>query len=472
MRSNSLALTLVIVAAAGLRLLRMHVRWDEITLAYAAYAEPLVTAMADGHPTALLGHWIGLHPPLWGVIQAAFEIVAPIPWVWMGFSAACSLAAVWVVGRHAGWVAALVLATAPVHLLDAAEVNNYPMAALSMALLVVAARGSWLALAGAAVFAAWAHLLTLVAAGAVVVWRALRLRPADRNRLIGAFTLGVLPIVGGALRLMGKGSTWSQPDVPIGAWVALVGSPIGPEGLLLAALVIQGRRGPARVIWLALVGALVLSVGFDAAAAHQRPYLGIVAPAAAVAIGQISHRHRWLLLAVTLICVVRGARFGEADFRRFGEVVDDLSSVRGVDEALEGTQSGDTLWLVSPALQTDDDKTASSSVFWRMRPWLSTPIAWPVTFEYKDYRYGHPRYVDGRIVHTSTELYEAPFDHVARATLEQGQQVVVVIYDHSPATGLVERIERVLQPYVVTWRDVGEDRGLGRDKVAIVTGLR
>ena len=142
MRSNSLALILVLIVAAVLRLLRMHVRWDEITLAYAAYAEPLVTAMADGHPTALLGHWIGLHPPLWGVIQAAFELTLPMPWVWMGFSAACSLGAVWVVGRHAGWVAALVLATAPVHLLDAAEVNNYPLAALSMALLLAAARGS------------------------------------------------------------------------------------------------------------------------------------------------------------------------------------------------------------------------------------------------------------------------------------------------------------------------------------------
>ena len=57
-------------------------------------------------------------------------------------------------------------------------------------------------------------------------------------------------------------------------------------------------------------------------------------------------------------------------------------------------------------------------------------------------------------------------------TDHMGYTHVVVIYDHSPATGLVERIERVLQPYMVSWKDVGEDRGLGRDKVAIVTGLR
>ena len=187
-----------------------------------------------------------------------------------------------------GWVAALVLATTPVHLLDGAEVNNYPMAALAMALLIATARGPWLGLAAAAaVFAAWAHLLTLVAAGAVVVWRSLSVRSAHRNRLLGAFTLGVLPIVGGAMRLMGKGSTWSRPDVPFEAWLELVGATIEPEGLVLAPLVVLGLRGADRVAWLALVGALLLSVGFDAAAARPRPYLGIVAPAAAIAIGGV-----------------------------------------------------------------------------------------------------------------------------------------------------------------------------------------
>ena len=178
------------------------------------------------------------------------------------------------------------------------------------------------------------------------------------------------------------------------------------------------------------------------------------------------------MVAVFLVCVVRGARFGGADLQRVSAVMDDLERERGVDVALADTRPGDTVWLVSPALQTDDDKTASSGVLWRMRPWLSTPIARPDTFEYKDYRYGHPRHVDGRIVHTSTELYEAPFDHIAQAALARGQQVVVVLYDHSPATGLVERIERVLQPYTVSWQEVGEDRGLGRDKVASVTGLQ
>ena len=79
MRSNSLALIPVLILAALLRLLRMHVRWDEITLAYSAYAEPVTQALIDGHPTALLGSWIGLHPPLWGVIHGLMEVIVPVP---------------------------------------------------------------------------------------------------------------------------------------------------------------------------------------------------------------------------------------------------------------------------------------------------------------------------------------------------------------------------------------------------------
>ena len=269
MRSNSLALIAVLGVAAALRALRMHVRWDEITLAYAAYAEPLTTAMADGHPTALIGHWIGLHPPLWGVIHAAFELVAPLPWAWMGFSAACSVGAVWVVGRHAGWVAALVLATAPVHLLDGAEVNNYPMAALAMALLIATARGPWLGLAAAAVFAAWAHLLTS-AAGAVVVWRSLSVR-SHRNRLwapspSGCFRLSAVRCDSWARAAHGPSRMYPSRR----GW--LQGATIGPEAWC-------SRSGRARFAGDRVLGrsSARLLGRTDAAAAHQRPYLGIVA---------------------------------------------------------------------------------------------------------------------------------------------------------------------------------------------------
>ena len=99
-------------------------------------------------------------------------------------------------------------------------------------------------------------------------------------------------------------------------------------------------------------------------------------------------------------------------------------------------------------------------------------LARPVPFEYKDYRYGQPRIWNEKTIHTSTELDAAAFDHVAEATFKKGRRIWLVMYDHSPATGLMERIERTLQPYKSTWTTVGEDRGLGPDKLAIVEGLR
>jgi len=471
-RSNSLAIIAVLIFAAALRLLRMHVRWDEITLAYAAYAEPLAMALSEGHPTALMGSWIGLHPPLWGAIHAVFELVAPVPWVWLSFSALCSLAAVWLVGRMGGWLPALVLASAPVHLLDSAEINNYPIATLAMALLIYCARGAPVALALAAVFATWCHLLTGVAAAGVVLWRSLSMRSTDRRTMLTIVMAGILPVLGGAWRLMGQGSTWGQPDVPFEDWLRLVTETIGFEGLILAPVVMMGLAGTARVAWLSVVLALALAVGMDAAAAHQRPYLGIVAPAAAIAIGFACQRRSWLIPIVAVLCVVRGGRFAVDDVQRLQSIMEDLTEVRGVDVALEGAADGATLWLVSPALQTDDDKTANSSVLWRIRPWEWMPIARPVTFEYKDYRYGQPRHVRGLTLHTSTELYEASFDHVVGAALERGREAWVVVYDHGPATGLMGRIDRVLQPYDYVWQEIGKDVGLGVDKVALIRSRR
>jgi hypothetical protein len=468
-RSKSIALIAVLIAAAGLRLLRMHVRWDEIALAYAAYAEPLTQAIIDGHPTALLGSWIGLHPPLWGTIHALMEVYLPIPWAWMGFSALCSWLAVYVVGRRGGIAAALVLATAPVHLLDGAEVNNYPMSSLAVALLVVTARGHWWTLALVAVFAAWSHLLVGVGAAAVILWRLLSLRTVHRTALLFWVAVGMLPIAGGAARLMGQRSTWAQPNVEWMAWVELLAHSIGPEGLLLIPLVWMGMRGPLLVAWASMAGALVFAVGFDAAAAHQRPYLGLLAPIAALAIAETVRKRPWTLWVVVLLCTVRGTRFALDDVTRFKEVVADQAVLRGVDVAMEGAVPGDTVWLVSPALQTDDDKTAFSTVLWRFRPWKSMPISRPVDFEYKDYSYGQPRKIDGIDVHTSTELDPAPFDHIAQAALDRGHRVWLVLYDHGPASGLEARVRRVLSPYDVVWTRVGsETRSLGVDLVGRV----
>lgn len=473
MRAHSSAiLGLALLIGAGLRALRVGVRWDELTLAYAAYMAPLAESLGDGHPTALVGDWIGLHPPLYGTLYALIEVLWPVPMIWLALSALASLGAVAVVGRVGGPLAAMVLATAPVHLMDSAEVNNYPLASLAVALLIWAAPRAWPWLAAAAVLAAWSHILGGLAAMGVLGWRLLRGPPVKRWPLITATAIGMLPILGGALRLMQMESTWSQPTVDLWAWAEMVAGALGPEGLLLAPIVALGLRRELAWGWLAIAGALGLAIVLGAAAAHQRPYLGLLAPIAAVAVGQWVRARPslgWLVLA---LCLVRAGRFAVADMGRAQAIGEDMQRERAVDLAVAGSAPGDTLWLVAPALQPDDDKTDFSSVMWRFSPWQPMPIVKPVPMEYKDYRFGHPRQWRDRVIHTSTELDAAAFDAVARQVLADGHTVWVVLYDHSPASGLKDRVSRTLRPYVVDARPVGDDLGLGVDWLFEAGALR
>ena len=250
MRANTSALIPVLIFATFLRVLRMAVRWDELTLAYAAYAEPLTRSLVEFHPTALIGHWVGLHPPLHGVLHAVTEVFAPIPILWMGMSVLMSLLTVYIVGRHAGWIAALVIATAPVVLLDAAEVNNYPMASLALACVLATARGHWIWFVVSVVFAGWSHLLAGVGAIGVVLWRIWTGSPAERGPIFAWVIIGMLPIVGGVLRLMGLGSTWSQPDVDLLIWLSMIADTIGaanPAAVHSMMHKLVDRYGPERL---------------------------------------------------------------------------------------------------------------------------------------------------------------------------------------------------------------------------------
>ena len=98
------------------------------------------------------------------------------------------------------------------------------------------------------------------------------------------------------------------------------------------------------------------------------------------------------------------------------------------------------------------------------------PMDQRVAFEYRDWRYGQPRRWRGRTVHTSTELYAAPFDQVAAEALSRGASIWVVLYEHGPATGLDVRVEQVLQPYETTESVWPVDQGLGDDRLWRVSG--
>jgi len=474
-----------VVAAMGglalaLRAPRIWARWDEITLAYAAYPEPTLSALRSGDLGGALTQWMGLHPPLWPLVHAVTELVAPSPLVWMGLSVGASVAAVALVTRAGGWAAGLALAVGPLQLAYAAEVNNYPLAVAMVALSLAAARGPWGLLAAAAVLAGWTHLLAGAAAGGVVLWRASRVERGTAARLLAATTLGLLPIAAGALRRMGESGTFTQPDLPLDGWLAMVWGAAGGPGLALAGVGLAGlvwrRRDPVAASALAALGplglALVAALLSGAAAPHQRPYLLLLAPPLALGVGQVARLGRLAGGGVALLCAGLAVVAATDNLRLHIDLRAQQSAPRAIDRALEGSAPGDVLWLVSPALQADDDKTATSAVLWRLGPAAWLPIAQPVDFEYRDWRYGQPRAWRGRTVHTSTELYAGPFDHAVGPAVAAGRRVWVVLYDHGPATGLDARVARLLRPYAVTEQRLPTEHGLGDDHLFVVSGLR
>lgn len=456
-------LALVLAVAAVPRLLQAGLRWDEVALAYAAYTEPAAAALADGAPTAALGAWVGLHPPLHALLMGALELVWPAPVLWLGLSVACSLGAVALVGWRAGPLAALLLASSPLQVAYAAELNNYPLAVLAVAALLAAGPGPWWALLAAVGLACQAHVLAAAAAGGAVLHR-LRTVPADRGWVAAWAVVLAAPTVLGALRLAGGSGTFVQPPFALGPWVAQAAAGIGAGGLLLGAGALAGLRGPTLAVGLPLVGLMALSLLLGAAAPHQLPYLLLPAPVLAVALGTaLAGRPRWLRGAVALVCLLRlGPVLGD-QLARAQAIRADLARPRAVDRALAESAPGDVVWLVAPALQADDDKTDTSPVLWRLGLLDPMPMARDGGFDYLDWRFGQPRRWRGRVIHTSTELAEQPLDHVLRAAWAGGHTVFVVLYDHAPATDLAGRVERAVRPWSPQAVRLPRSAGLGDD---------
>ena len=472
----------VLGLAVVARLPRLVNRWDEVALAYSAYAAPCSEALAAGKPAEALASWVGLHPPLYALWMGIWDGLWPAPALWMLSSVLCSVLAVWVVGRVQGALAALVLATAPLQLADAAEVNNYPLAILGSALLVAGARAplGWFLL-GVAV-AGWGHVLGLVAAGGVTAWRLWSpVRPGERWAVAGGSALIAAPLVAGVLRLSARSSTFSQPALDLSAWGELVVQATGWEGMVLGLLVLGGlliRPGVHTVVWGALALAYGVALAAGAAAPHQRPYLGLFGPPAAVAVAvwvqQLSLRlpgsGRVWMVGVVACCLLRFGRTSVSEWRRVGDIYADQQQERGVDHALASTGPGDVLWLVAPALRADDDKSDHSSVLWRFPPWEAmsrSPLSHPA-YAATDWLWGQPRRMRGRQVHTSTELDSGRFDAVVAEARANGQSVAVVLYDHGPATGLLERVERTVRLYAPETARFERNLGLGDDHVWLI----
>ena len=403
------------------------------------------------------------------------DAVWAAPALWILFSVLASLGAALAAGRAGGAVALAVLATAPLQLAYCAEVNDYPLAVLALALCLAAAEAPWPALAGAAILAGWSHVLAGLGGLGVVAWR---LTHADQPRserisLALGVALGLLPVGAGALRRLVWESTWEQAGLSGGLlpWALEAGRRIGPEGLLIGLVALSGLRGPALAAALPLALALGAALLGGVASPEQFPYLLLLGPPLALGAARAA-RTPWVRASILGLCALRGLRAGVDERSTLRELLADQAVPRAIDAALARARPGDSLWLVSPALLPDDDKSDTSPVLWRMSPWVPWVAAPLSGFEYTDPAAGQPRRWRGMVVHSSTTLEPAALDVAARETLGRGGRLYVVLYDHAPATGLADDVAWALAPYRIEVERSREDPDLGPDLLYVVEGLR
>jgi hypothetical protein len=369
--------------ALGLRALRAATRWGHWPWLLAAAPGEHARLWAEGRPLEAVGLWMGLHGPLWPNAFGALEAVAPVPALWLAASAALATAGVVAlarVDRRAG----LLLATAPVALHYAGELNDYPLV-LGMTGLAWAARTPAGA-AAAALGAAWTHPLAGVGAAVALLRFGRAAAPAGL-----VLVLGALPLVPGALALLTDTGTARQPSLDLARSAADAARRFGPAPLLAVPLALVGlRHAPVAALGLALPAALWAAlVAARVAAPHQfAPWTVWSAPAAllvAAGLRSLGARAPRAAALTTLTLALLGAGPGLLrDLRALTRIHTDAP--RGIDLALGALEvpdtcgptlrpdcAGDALLLIGPAGPNDDDKTTVSPSFYRLGPLARLP---------------------------------------------------------------------------------------------------
>ncbi len=384
---------LALSLAAALRLLRVPARWDEVSWLYAAYNAPTAEALRAGDLAGALG-FIGLHPPLYPLLHAGLELLYPAPLLPLLLSAAASLGAVWAISRAGrdpaeGALAALVLACGPVQLAYAAELNNYPLTALSVALTLAArqraaAGGGWGWLAAAGALACWTHALAAWVAGLAALTLGRR-----GLAVLGVMALSCLPLAPEVLRLIGEENTYKQPPIKPALIFADYTARFGWLWLgLLPFGALGARRRPALgATWLGTAGFIAALQLVRIAAPHQFPYhlaLGCVG-APLVAAGAAG-AWRWGAAGLAL---TQGLSMASLDVRALAALARDDGGAMAA--ALERASPGEAVYLLAPSWADDDDKRLTSAPLWRLPPWRPMPPVRPYDFEGDDFRHGQPR---------------------------------------------------------------------------------
>lgn len=491
-------LVAIVGVAFLLRLVQALLRWDEIALAYAAYQEPFVMTAQEGDLLGMLSTYYGLHPPFYSLLFWAMNGLWGAPAAWLLFSASVSAAAVWWVGLLGGAAAAALLAVDPLQIAYSGEVNNYPLLVLLVSMMFWfserAARGRGIrGLVVVGILAGWTHLLGVAVFGICLA----RVFHRDRQaalRAAGASGLGLLPVAWQVWGLAGSGGTYGQEGLD---W-SLVGSglreKVGAWWLILVPAAVASWRGRRVLGWqtAAIVVTILGLIAVGVAAPHQQPYWLVLGPPVALLVASLRGPVPWLIACFGLFTV--SPELGT----RMDKLREDLSRDRAIDRALAKAERSDAIWLVAPALEPDDDKRATSDVLWRFSPFTAAP-SWRGpgdSFDFADPRYGQPRMLGGRVVHTSVDVVQGTIEEGCQRTfeeadafresvgwhLEEGRHVWVVLYNHAPACGMPEGLRWAMQPFQLTDLDpsdsgercamVGEDRGLGRDWICRIEGHR
>ena len=415
MKNAALGILLFTVAS---RLVRVAGRWDEWALHYATYNEATRTALLSGNIIDALTGWVGLHPPGYPLLHSIASIVWPAPLVWLLISAVASTVAVWALlkAHPQTVIPALVIATDPVQIHYAAEVNNYPIATMLLALAWMAHRRDRpVLLAVVAFLSCWVHLIGAVAVGLIAIMS------RHRYHLIAVMACSSALLIPEATGIVMDEGSRKQPPLDLGSSLRDALDRFGPSWVVLVPVLIAGlhRSKEAALLWAGLLTVWVSTVWAGFAAPHQFPYacfLGI--PAAALIGASSASRHR-LAVGVGVFLLARGLFASMGDGRRLVDVVQDQSRSRAIDVVLERAVEGDAIILVRGPGPPDDDKRHTSSVLWRISP---LDAAFPIPSERPATIGGHPFLIDGVRVYT--------FAHPRAAIGEvAGSRVFTILYD-------------------------------------------
>jgi len=432
----------ILFFAAALRLMRAVCRWDEWALHYSAYNLPTYEALQSGAILDVFTTWVCLHPPLYPIIHSLGSVISPSPASWLLFSAACSLAAVcFLIAAHPKTLLpALLLATDPVQLHYAAEVNNYPLSIM----LISAAwwglkthRGYVITIAGC--LAVWTHVM----AGLAVL--VIALCHPKRFRLLIPVALSAIPLIGTGWSLAADAGSQRQPPLMLEASIrdAIERFSIGWVMLFPVLLLGITREKDAAIAWVSCMAFWVFTLGLGIAAPHQFPYATILGVFSAVLLASATIQRPILAGLVILAAVSRGAWFGLEDVGRIHHIYTDQNQHRGIDAVWELSLPGDAIVLVRGPGAPDDDRRHYSPSLWRLPP---TEPMLPLSTGIRPDLAGQPRMIRGRRVYTFAHPREAI------GTIP-GAHVFTVLYD-----GAEQNPERIpAHPRQGDWEHVGAD---------------